>query len=122
MAATQTGADALAALLEEARTAVALLEEARTATVADRSMESATFTGSVALSPDRYHGYHGFQAVARDVGPGGGWPTLTKTNYVEWVAVMRVKLQVWHMWEAVRYDDIDYDQDQWALDTLIAAV
>ena len=74
MAAAQTGADALAALLDEARTAVALLgqprtptsaaaaqtgadapaallEEARTATVADGSMESVAFTGSVALSP-----------------------------------------------------------------------
>ena len=85
-AAAQTGADAPAALLE-ARTAVALLEEARTATVADGSMESAAFTGSVALSPDRYRGYHGLQAVVRDVGLGGGWPTLTKTNYVEWAAV-----------------------------------
>ena len=82
VAAAQTGA----------RTAVALLEEARMATVADGSMESATFTGSVALSPDRYHGYHGFQAVVRDVGPGDGWPALTKTNYVEWAAVMRAKL------------------------------
>jgi hypothetical protein len=34
-------------------------------------------------SPDRYHGQHGIQAIVRDVGPGGGWPTLTKTNYVE---------------------------------------
>jgi len=74
VAAAQTGADALAALLEEARTAVALLgqprtptsaaaaqtgadapvallEEARTATVADGSMESAAFTGSVTLPP-----------------------------------------------------------------------
>ena len=82
MAAAQTGADALAALLEEARTAVALLgqprmptsvaaaqtgtdalaallAEAHTATVADGSMESAAFTDSVALSPDRYRGYHG---------------------------------------------------------------
>ena len=49
--AAQTGADAPVALLEEARTTAALLEEARTATVADGSMESATFTGSVALSP-----------------------------------------------------------------------
>ena len=40
-AAAQTGADA----------PVALLEEARTATVADGSMESPAFTGSVALSP-----------------------------------------------------------------------
>jgi pyruvate/2-oxoglutarate dehydrogenase complex dihydrolipoamide acyltransferase (E2) component len=52
-------------------------------------------------SPDRYHGHHGIQAIVRDVGPGGGWPTLTKTNYVEWAAVMRVRLQVRHMWEAV---------------------
>ena len=64
MAAAQTGADALAALLEEpctptsaaaaqtgADAPAALLEEARTAMVADGSMESATFTGSVALSP-----------------------------------------------------------------------
>jgi hypothetical protein len=43
-------------------------------------------------SPDRYHGHHGIQAIVRDVGPGSGWPTLTKTNYVEWAAVMRVRL------------------------------
>jgi hypothetical protein len=48
-------------------------------------------------SPDRYHGHHGIQAIVRDVGPGGGWPTLTKTNYVKWAAVMRVQLQVRHM-------------------------
>jgi hypothetical protein len=47
---------------------------------------------------------------------------LTKTNYIEWVAVMRVQLQVRHMWEAVRYDDVDYYGDRRALDALIAAV
>jgi pyruvate/2-oxoglutarate dehydrogenase complex dihydrolipoamide acyltransferase (E2) component len=73
-------------------------------------------------SPDRYHGHHGIQAIVRDVGPDGGWPTLTKTNYVEWAAVMRVRLQVRHMWEAVRYGDIDYYEDRRALDALIAAV
>jgi hypothetical protein len=73
-------------------------------------------------SSDSYHGHHGIQAIVRDVGPGGGWPTLTKTNYVEWAAVMRVRLQVWHMWEAVQYDDVDYYEDQRALDALIAAV
>jgi hypothetical protein len=52
-------------------------------------------------SPDRYHGHHGIQTIVRDVGPDGGWPTLTKTIYVEWAAVMRVRLQVQHMWEAV---------------------
>jgi hypothetical protein len=62
------------------------------------------------------------QAIVRDVGPSGGWPTLTKTNYVEWATVMRVRLQVRHMWEAVRYSDIDYYEDRRALDALIPAV
>jgi hypothetical protein len=62
------------------------------------------------------------QAIVGDVGPGGGWPTLTKTNYVEWAAVMRVQLQVRHMWEAVRYGDVDYYEDRRALDVLIAVV
>jgi hypothetical protein len=73
-------------------------------------------------SPDRYHSHHGIQAIVRDVGPDGGWPTLTKTNYVEWVAGMRVRLQVRYMCEAVRYGDVDYYKDRWALDALIAAV
>jgi hypothetical protein len=73
-------------------------------------------------SLDRYHGHHGIQAIVRDIGPGGGWPTLTKTNYVEWATVMRVRLQVRHMWEAVRYGDVDYYEDRWALDALITAV
>jgi hypothetical protein len=62
-------------------------------------------------SPNRYHGHHGIQTIVRDVGPGGGWPTLTKTNYIEWAAVMRVWLQLRHMYEAVRYGDIDYYED-----------
>jgi hypothetical protein len=73
-------------------------------------------------SPDRYHGHHGIQAIVRDVGPDDGWPNLTKTNYVEWAVVIRVRLQVWHMWEAVRYGDVDYYEDRRALDALIAAV
>jgi hypothetical protein len=35
---------------------------------------------------------------------------------------MRVRLQVRHMWEAVRYDDVDYYEDRQALDDLTAAV
>jgi hypothetical protein len=52
-------------------------------------------------SPDRYHGHHGIHAIVRDIGIGSGWPTLTKTNYVEWDTLMRVRLQVRHMWKAV---------------------
>jgi hypothetical protein len=36
--------------------------------------------------------------------------------------VMRVWLQVRHMWEAVWYGDVSYYEDRWALDALIAAV
>jgi hypothetical protein len=70
----------------------------------------------------RYHGHRGIQAIVRDVGPDGVWPTLTKTNYVEWAAVMRIQLQVRHMWEAVRYGEVNYYEDRRALDALIAAV
>jgi hypothetical protein len=35
---------------------------------------------------------------------------------------MRVWLQVRHMWEPVRYSDVDYYEDRRALDALIAAV
>jgi hypothetical protein len=72
------GADAPAVLREGARAAVV------------------SPTARLSL-PDRYHGQHGIQAIVRDVGLGNGWPTLTKTNYVEWVAVIRVRLQVRHM-------------------------
>jgi membrane protein involved in colicin uptake len=41
-------------------------------------------------SLDRYHGHRGILVIVRDIGPGGGWHTLTKTNYVEWAMVMRI--------------------------------
>jgi hypothetical protein len=62
------------------------------------------------------------QANVRDVNPDGGWPTLTKTNYVKWATVMRIRLQMRHMWEAVRYGDVDYYEYRWALDALIAVI
>jgi hypothetical protein len=40
------------------------------------------------LSPDRHQGHYGVPAVVRD----GGWPTLTKTNYVEWAAIIKIRL------------------------------
>jgi hypothetical protein len=73
-------------------------------------------------SPDRYHGHHGMQAIVRDVGLDDRWSNLTKTNYVEWAAMMRVRLQVRHMLEAVRYGDVDYYEDRRALDALIVVV
>jgi hypothetical protein len=40
----------------------------------------------------------------------------------DWAAMMRVRLQVRHMWVAVQYDDVDYYEERRALDALIAAV
>jgi hypothetical protein len=54
-------------------------------------------TGGAASSPDQYHGHRKVHAIVKDISPGGGWPTLTKTNYVEWAAVMSVRFQVRHM-------------------------
>jgi hypothetical protein len=70
------------------------------------------------LSPDRHQGHYGVPVVVRD----GGWPTLTKTNYVEWATIMKIGLQLRHMWEAIQYDDVDYDEDRRALDALVAVV
>ncbi|KAM0896548.1 hypothetical protein ACQ4PT_023130 [Festuca glaucescens] len=71
---------------------------------------------------DQDRGLYGVRIVVRDVDPSAGWPTLTKTNYVEWAAVMRIRLQVRHMWEAVQYGDVDHHEDRRALDAVIAAV
>jgi hypothetical protein len=73
-------------------------------------------------SPDRYHGHYEIQTIVRDVDPDSRWHTLIKTNYIEWGVVMRVRLQVRHMWEAVRYDDVNYYEDRRALDALIVVV
>jgi hypothetical protein len=120
------GVDATAVLRTGVREAVVPLTAVAAQTGADAPAAGLTkiaaFTDGAALPPDRYHGHYGIQAITRDVGPGGRWPTLTKTNYVEWATVMRVQHQVRHMWEAVQYGDVDYYKDRWAVDALIAAV
>jgi hypothetical protein len=40
---------------------------------------------------------------------------LTRTNYTEWNAVMRVNLQVAGLWEAVRHGGVEYRDDRLAL-------
>ena len=47
---------------------------------------------------------------------------LTKTNYAEWSMVMKVKMQARRMWDAVRHDDADFDEDRRALEALLATV
>jgi hypothetical protein len=76
VAAALTGADAPAVLRAGARAAAVSPTAAAAQTGADAPAAGLTeivaFTGGAALSPDRYHGHHGIQAIVRDVGPGGG--------------------------------------------------
>jgi hypothetical protein len=50
------------------------------------------------------------------------FPLLTKGNYEEWSLMMKVKLQVRGLWEAVEEDDVDYQEDRMALEALLSAV
>jgi hypothetical protein len=68
-------------------------------TPAARSTEITTFTGGATLPPRTStmvtigsRPLSGTNVGPTDVGPGGGWPTLNKTIYVEWAAVMRIWL------------------------------
>ncbi|XP_073359638.1 uncharacterized protein [Aegilops tauschii subsp. strangulata] len=71
---------------------------------------------------DQDRGLYEVRTVLRDVDPSAGWPTLTKTNYVKWAGIMKVRLQVRRMWEAVQDSNVDHQEDRRALDALIAAV
>lgn len=62
------------------------------------------------------------QRVIKEVGGAGTYPVLTKTNYNEWSMLMRVKLQARGLWDAIRYGDVDYQEDWLALDTLLSVV
>jgi hypothetical protein len=50
------------------------------------------------------------------------WPTLTKTNYIEWAILMRVQLQGAGLWDAVETDDIPGHQERQALGTILHSV
>jgi hypothetical protein len=62
------------------------------------------------------------QTVIKDTGADDGWSMLTKTNYAECSMVMKVKMQARRLWDAVRYDDADFDKDRRVLEALLAAV
>jgi len=47
---------------------------------------------------------------------------LTRSNYYEWSLLMKVKLQVRFLRDAIKYDGVDYEQDRRALEALCAAV
>ncbi|BBN09934.1 hypothetical protein MPTK1_4g23860 [Marchantia polymorpha subsp. ruderalis] len=56
-------------------------------------------------------------AVLRYGRDGGGgsstqWPTLTCTNYNSWSLLMRVILQVRHLWDVIETGEAEYDNDR----------
>ena len=55
-------------------------------------------------------------------GSSGNWSQLTKTNYHEWSLHMQLKMQAHHLWDAVEYDDVDYDDDRSVLDAICSGV
>jgi hypothetical protein len=52
------------------------------------------------------------QRVVREIGVGpANWPLLTKMNYTEWVLIMKIKLQVRNLWEAIELGDVTLQED-----------
>jgi len=42
----------------------------------------------------------------------GRWPMLTRSNYYEWNLLMKVKLQARFLWNAIKFNNVDYVQDR----------
>ena len=82
----------------------------------------------VSLSPVRRRGRSGRreQSVAgparmvREVS--GQFPLLTKTNYCDWSAMMRVMLRARGLWTAVKEGTTDEVEDQMAMEALLRGV
>jgi hypothetical protein len=61
------------------------------------------------------------KAIIRDSGS-TKWLVLTKTNYVEWSSMMKVKLEARRMWTAVRLGGVSRQEDRRALEALCSAI
>jgi hypothetical protein len=62
------------------------------------------------------------RVTSERVTPAGNFPVLTKTNYYNWAALMRVMLQERGLWDAVIVDTTDYTEDRLALEVIAKAV
>lgn len=60
--------------------------------------------------------------VTKEVSSSGAFPMLTKTNYFDWAALMRVMLQARSLWDAVSVGTDDYVEDRMALEVIAKAV
>jgi hypothetical protein len=62
------------------------------------------------------------QRIVREVGGSTAFPLLTKTNSLDWVMLMRVKLKARGLWAAVTKGGADPQEDMMALDALVSTV
>jgi hypothetical protein len=63
------------------------------------------------------------QRVVREIDVGqANWSLLTKMNYIEWALIMKIKLQVRNLWEAIEPRDVTLQKDRMALDAITSAV
>jgi len=60
--------------------------------------------------------------VVREIGGAANWPMLTKTNYTQWLLVMKGKLRARHMWEAIDPGGVLFHEDRTALNAITSAV
>jgi hypothetical protein len=60
--------------------------------------------------------------VERIAPAAGNFPVLTKTNYYDWAALMRVMLQAQGLWTAVSDSTDDFTEDRMALEVISKAI
>ena len=56
--------------------------------------------------------------TVRDVG-GAQYPLLTRTNYAEWVVLMKVMLKARRLWAAVTVGTADEEDDKLAMEAIL---
>jgi hypothetical protein len=62
------------------------------------------------------------QRVIHEVGSGSSYPALTKTNYSDWVLLMKVKLKARALWSVIEDGGADQQEEMMVLDALCGAV
>jgi hypothetical protein len=60
--------------------------------------------------------------VIHEVGGESSYPALTKTNYSNWVLLMKVKLKAWTLWSVIENGIADQQEEKMALDALCGMV
>ena len=59
--------------------------------------------------------------IVKEVG-NTGWLMLTKTNYIEWAAMMKVMPHPCGFWEAMKFDDVEEYEDMMAMEAICKSV